>query len=189
MQPHDVHVWHVQATDLNKSALEGIEQLLSPDEIKRWKRYHFEKDRTMHLVSRGLMRTVLGSYLGCPPTDVEFTVNAHGKPILRPVGVGGIQFNLSHSGGAAALAVALNREVGIDIEDRSRCVEYVPLAERFFTHSEAQHLRSIPDGDVSNAFFATWTLKEAFVKAIGKGLTFPLDAFAFDLEGRRLIGF
>jgi 4'-phosphopantetheinyl transferase len=100
-----------------------------------------------------------------------------------------LRFNLTHSRGAVALAVSGGREVGIDIEERRRVVEYLQLAERFFSADEARHLRRLAPEQRGEAFFAIWTLKEAFVKGIGRGLTFPLDAFCFDLEVDRLVRF
>jgi 4'-phosphopantetheinyl transferase len=149
-----------------------------------------DRDRTLFLLSRGLMRTVLASYLGCPCDDVRFAANDYGKPILHPaVCSPGLHFNLTHSRGAVALAVSNGREVGIDVEERLRQVEYLALAERFFAAEEARHLRALPEAKLSEAFFAIWTLKEAFVKGIGRGLSFPLDAFCFDLDVSRLIRF
>ena len=153
-------------------------------------RYGQERDRLMHLLSRAMMRTVLASYLGCASADLRFSANAHGKPILHAEdGPPRLHFNLTHKAGTVALAVSGDREVGIDIEERRRVVEYLQLAERFFCADEARHLRQLPPAQVSEAFFAIWTLKEAFVKGIGRGLTFPLDAFCFDLEIDRFVRF
>jgi 4'-phosphopantetheinyl transferase len=134
------------------------------------------------------MRSVLASYLGCHGEDLCFAVNAYGKPVLqgnneKP------QFNLSHSRGAITLAVSGDRPVGIDVEERQRKVEFLGLAQRYFTAEEARHLEMLSETARGDAFFAIWTLKEAYVKGIGRGLTFPLDAFCFDLDGNRLLRF
>jgi 4'-phosphopantetheinyl transferase len=86
------------------------------------------------------------------------------------------------------LAVS-RREVGVDVEEKRRKVEYLALAERFFAPSEWRYLQTLTDDDLPAAFFAVWTLKEAFVKGIGRGLSFPLDAFCFDLDRHRLSRF
>jgi 4'-phosphopantetheinyl transferase len=186
---HDVHVWHLLADDhVGEATLNAVQELLSPEEMTRMRCFRHERDRTLFLLSRGLMRTVLASYLGCACHEVRFAINDFGKPILYRDGPR-LHFNLTHSRGAAALAVSREREVGIDVEKRQRDVEYLALAERFFAPCEWQHLQSIAAEQLPAAFFAIWTLKEAFVKGIGRGLTFPLDAFCFDLEVNRLIRF
>ncbi|MBI3823177.1 MAG: 4'-phosphopantetheinyl transferase superfamily protein [Planctomycetes bacterium] len=185
---NDVHVWHLLADDVtDHGALLAIYALLTTDEQDRMARLKHEHDRNLFLLSRGLMRSVLASYLGCRPRDVQFAANNFGKPILQNAPA--LQFNLTHSRGAAALAVGGSREVGVDIERRERQVEYLALAQRFFTAAEAQHLLNIGEEKRSDAFFAIWTLKEAFVKAIGRGISFPLDAFCFDLDVTRLVRF
>lgn len=189
--PDEVHVWHMLADRVTASSvLNEIETMLTPDERSRMDALQRSQDRVLYLLSRGLLRTVLASYLDCAGGDVCFAADAHGKPILRP----GehclpLQFNLTHSRGAIALAVSGGREVGIDVEERNRQVDFLALAERFFAPSEARHLRTLNNGQVPDAFFAIWTLKEAYVKAIGRGISFPLDAFSFDLDANRLLGF
>jgi 4'-phosphopantetheinyl transferase len=189
--PHEVHVWHLLADHLtDAAALQAIYALLSPQEQERMTCLRRTRDQTLFVLARGLMRTVLASYLDCKCHEVRFAANAYGKPILyadarHPP----LQFNLTHSRGAAALAVSRDREVGIDVEERQRPVEYLALAQRFFAAAEARHLQELREEQRGDAFFAIWTLKEAFVKGIGRGLSFPLDAFCFDLEVNRLIRF
>jgi 4'-phosphopantetheinyl transferase len=190
---HEVHVWHLFAEQA-ANATPVMHALLSAEERERMARYRHESDRLLYLLSRGMMRTVLASYLGCAWDAVRYTSNAHGKPILDGASVAYasgslLHFNLTHSNGAIALAVSLDREVGIDIESRHRPAEYLLLAQRFFTESEAQHLHGLDEQQRRDAFFAIWTLKEAFVKGIGRGLSFPLDAFCFELELDRLVAF
>jgi len=192
---HEVHVWHLLAERVADSPImDAALALLSPDERTRMARYRHEADRLLYLLSRGLMRTVLSSYLGCSCDSIRYASNAHGKPILDGATVAHasgslLHFNLTHSNGAIALAITRDREVGIDIESRHRAVEYLLLAERFFATEEARHLQSLQEEQRREAFFAIWTLKEAFVKGIGRGLSFPLDAFCFELEMSRLIAF
>jgi 4'-phosphopantetheinyl transferase len=195
---HEVHVWHLLADRVtDPAALVVLRALLSADEQARLTCLRRERDRTLFLLSRALMRTVLASYLSCATDEVCFAANDFGKPILHPKcppvayapGSPGLHFNLTHSRGAVALAVSSGREVGIDVEERHRQVEYLALAERFFAATEARHLRTLREDQLAEAFFAIWTLKEAFVKGIGRGLSFPLDAFCFDLDVNRLIRF
>jgi 4'-phosphopantetheinyl transferase len=183
----EVHVWRLHAESVPD--LTPLHALLSTEEVSRMARYRQERDRLTHLLSRAVMRTVLASYLGCNAADIRFSANAHGKPILLVDGPLPLHFNLTHSRGAIALAVSRGREVGIDIEERHRPVEYLQLAQRFFSADEARHLQTLAPEQRREAFFAIWTLKEAFVKGIGRGLTFPLDAFCFDLDVDRLVRF
>lgn len=183
----EVHVWHLLA-ERAASAVDSLCSLLSPDEHARMARYRHESDRHLYLLSRGMMRTVLASYLGCDCQAIAYSCNAHGKPTLNDGGPG-LHFNLTHSHGAIALAVSREREVGIDIESRHRPAEYLLLAERFFAAAESQHLHGLQDAHQREAFFAIWTLKEAFVKGIGRGLSFPLDAFCFELDVNRFVAF
>ncbi len=183
----EVHVWHLHADRATEPA--DLRTLLSAQELERMNRYRHERDRTLFLWARGLVRTVLASYLDCACDELRFAANDFGKPILQVRGPQPLHFNLTHSRGAVALAVSGGREVGIDVEERHRSVEYLALAERFFAEPEARHLRGLPPNELPGAFFAIWTLKEAFVKGIGRGLTFPLEAFCFDLDGCRLRAF
>lgn len=187
--PDEVHVWHLLSERLTEPGLfPALSSLLSAQESQRVQSLRHERDRTLALLARGMMRTVLASYLDCHCHEVHFTANDFGKPTL-PGHAPPLRFNLTHSRGAVALAVSRTREVGIDVEERGRPADYLGLAERFFADPEWHHLRGLPAEHLPDAFFAIWTLKEAFVKGIGRGLSFPLEAFCFDLDGRRLTRF
>jgi len=145
------------------------------------------------LVSRWASREILASYLGIGASQVEWLVDPMGKPYVDQP----ISFNLSHSGSWAVLAVAREPglQLGVDIEDRSRGVEHHQLARRFFAPPEARTVDS--SADPVEAFFSIWTLKEAYVKALGSGLRHPLSEFMvesnqrwglFDLHGQPLQG-
>ena len=187
---HDVHIWHLRADRVADP--EMLRPLLSQEESAQSNRWRQACDRTLFLLSRAMMRTVLASYLDCAGHEVRFTANQYGKPILLcSAAKSPLHFNLSHSRGAVALAVSRGREVGIDIEERARVVEFLQLAERFFSVDEARAPASncCRLDQRREAFFAIWTLKESFVKGIGRGLSFPLDAFCFDLDIDRLVRF
>jgi 4'-phosphopantetheinyl transferase len=188
--PDEVHVWRLHADAVADSGLMGcLEGLLAADEAERRNRYVHERTRQEFLLARGLARTVLASYTGLSPHELRFTADAFGKPVLEPIGNPHVHFNLSHSHGVVVCAAALDRHVGIDVEDSGRRLECLDLAERYFAAAEVAHLHRLPVVDRQEAFFAIWTLKEAFVKAIGHGLSFPLDTFAFELERDRLLRF
>lgn len=182
----EVHVWHLLEEDLDEDLPVAAMQAMVPEsELARTRRFSQARDQMLFLLSRVLMRTVLGSYLGRPGNELQFATTTFGKPILDGVK---LNFNLSHSRGCIALAVS-EHEVGVDIEERGRSVDYLGLAKRYFAADEARHLAALPEEARPEAFFAIWTLKEAYVKGIGRGLTFPLDVFAFELEQSRLVRF
>jgi 4'-phosphopantetheinyl transferase len=187
----EVHVWHLRAEEIVEPALiRRFEALLAPEEAERHARFGHERTRREFLLARGLARTVLASYTGLAPEELRFSADAFGKPVLRPTVAGPrLHFNLSHSHGAIVCAAAVGRQVGVDVEYGVRCVEFLELAERYFAAAEIAHLRGLSGAARQAAFFAIWTLKEAFVKAIGQGLSYPLDSFAFELKGNRLVRF
>jgi 4'-phosphopantetheinyl transferase len=130
------------------------------------------------VVARGLLRAILGRYLGCSPADVRFCYGPRGKPALNDARGGeALRFNLSHSRGIALYAVTRGREVGVDVEAIRPEVEIASVARRVFSPSERATLHSLPPELQSEAFFNGWTRKEAFIKATGEGLARPLDEF------------
>jgi len=111
------------------------------------------------------------------PQSLNFSTNKHGKPFL--VGLPDIHFNLSHSHGVAVCALCRNAAVGVDVEDVGRHTDF-SIAKRFFSSFEAELVSRAPDAEKRKLFFDIWTLKEAYIKAIGKGLSIPLNSFSFN---------
>ena len=164
----DLWLWPLQATLAERGAWHEI---LSDEERVRAARFVFPIHAERFTVAHGRMREVLGRVLDSDPASLQFALNAYGKPELTDFDV---HFSLSHSGDWAALAVAAF-PLGVDIEV-IRPVER-ELPERFFSPAECQGLRVLPDPVWSPAFFRCWTRKEAVVKALGLGLSFPLEDF------------
>lgn len=146
---------------------------LSDDERSRAARFRFERDRRRFVVARGVLRDLLGQYLGCDPGAIRFVRNAFGKPELHPDFGGRLKFNLAHSADLALIAIALDAWVGVDIE----CIEgreesdYADVARSFFSPTEVDALSRVPSHRYVEAFLSRWTMKEAYVKARGTGLT------------------
>jgi 4'-phosphopantetheinyl transferase len=156
--------------------------VLSADEHERAERFRFRKDREHFIAARGLLRILLGRYLDLPPRQLSFSYSPYGKPQLAGVSGGAaLRFNVSHSHGIALYAVALGREIGVDVEYIRREVVGESIAEHFFSAREVASLRALPAEMQPQAFFNCWTRKEAFIKAIGEGLSFPLDEFDVSL--------
>ena len=153
---------------------------LSSDERDRAARFCFDKDRNSFIIARGLLRLVLGRHLNLPPEVIRFSYDFHGKP--RVADVPNIKFNVSHSEGAAFHAVGRNHEIGADIERIRPLTNLEAIARRYFCHAEYCDLLSTPAEQRLEAFFHCWTRKEAFVKAIGEGLSYPLNQFQVTLR-------
>lgn len=176
-----VDVWTLDPADVRDDGLLArYRALLSDDERAQLARYRVEKVGHQYLLSRALTRTVLGSLLDVPPEQVAFTKTAAGRPELA---TGGLRFNLSHTDGLIALAVVADYAVGVDVERYDRDVDPVRLAERFFAPSERDAILAADDATRRRTFVVHWTLKEAFLKARGVGLSEPLDSAAFRIDG------
>ena len=178
-QPWDrVDVWKVwlDSAELSTEALPGI---LAPDEVERARRFHFDRDRTRVTACHTALRNILARYLQMSAVEIRFRYERNGKlEIAEMQNSDGLRFNLSHSSGLAVIAVSSGRAVGVDIEKvipKSECLE---IARRFFSEREYQALSAIHESERQRAFFACWTRKEAFVKAIGDGLSYALPEFS-----------
>ncbi len=173
-------VWFVRLTG-SRQAIDALAGILSPDEQERASRFKFDEHRDRFILARGALRTLIGSYLGEDPQKVRFVVGEKGKPALADATVG-LQFNLSHSADRAVYAFALNCEVGVDIEKPRPVPEMMRIANRFFSPQEAAELESEPEPARQDAFFRCWTRKEAYIKAVGGGMSIPLDGFRVTLK-------
>lgn len=173
----EVHVWRV-ALDSARQTYEGYWQALAPEEKARAERYHFDRDRDRFVVARGVLRMILGRYLNLSPHDVRFNYTEYGKPHL-PIDFTpfDLTFNLTHSHELAILAVTRARQIGVDLEYVRPDLASEEIAERFFTRDEVETLLAQPPLVRPEAFFHCWTRKEAFIKAVGEGLSYPLDQF------------
>lgn len=177
----DIHIWRAWL-DLPSIRIRQLERTLSIDELERAARFRFERDRMRFVAGRGLLREILGSYLNLPPYGVCFEYGLHGKPMLqRDRGGAAFHFNLSHSNGLAMYAIARDQEVGVDVECIRPLSDAEQIAERFFSSREYSAFCAVSPGQKLNAFYKCWTRKEAFIKAIGSGLTHPLASFDVSL--------
>jgi 4'-phosphopantetheinyl transferase len=180
----EVHVWFTRPDRAATPALtERYIALLSPEERDRHSRFYFEKDRHHYLVAHALVRTTLSQYAGVDPAAWTFRQGPHGRPEIAGPGIGvPLRFNLTHTDGLVAVALAAGADVGVDVEAfRSRDTGS-HIARRFFAPAEAAHLeRQAPD-DRLRVFLEFWTLKEAYIKAIGKGMATGLATFAMQLD-------
>lgn len=174
-----VHFWYCDFNQ-NEDKLEFYNSLLSKDEMTRSSKFKFNKDRECYIISRGILRLLLGSYLDIRAKDITFKYTSYGKPELAFES--DLKFNISHSGNMAAFAFFRNQEIGVDIEKIKDNFDVLELAQNFFSKKEVTVLEKQPKEDLSRAFFRCWTRKESFIKAEGSGLSFPLDKFAVSLD-------
>ena len=155
---------------------------LSDDERARQRSFVSPELRRRFLAARAGLRTLLGRHLDRDPRSLAFATNEFGKP--RLAGDGQVHFNLSHCEERAVLTIS-NAEIGIDLE-RERPIEYVDLARRYFHPNEVAAITASRDeAEQRRAFFLVWTLKEAVVKALGTGLSTPLDSFEVAIGASR----
>jgi 4'-phosphopantetheinyl transferase len=177
----DVHLWRA-TLDRLPAEIEALARLLSPDERARAARFHAWRDRCRFVAARGLLRTILGRYLGAEPARLRFSYTcACGDPRCRPErrkpalapewGGAALRFNLSHAEDLAVYAVARDREVGVDVERLRADLDYAALATYSLTTDEAESVRTLPRDRQPAAFLAIWTRKEAYLKGRGVGLT------------------
>lgn len=173
----DVHIWHASLEQPGE-AVQALRAFLSEDELKRAERFHYDLHRGHFIAGRGILRHLLSLYTGIEPGQLQLEYTRNGKPFLPGMdGASGIRFNLSHSGGMAVYAFTRGREVGIDIEHQRPIDDMDRIAERNFSAREYTTLRNLPEGEQLEAFYLCWTRKEAFIKAIAEGISFPLQQF------------
>jgi len=171
-----VDVWRLL---LDKPPTEDSDAILSSDEVARANRFHFEPDRIHFRRCRSALRRLLAVYLAIPAAEIGFEYLATGKPrLIAAQNPRGLEFNVSHSANMALIAVGSHHRLGVDIEKIRADVDTTALAERFFSLRERAGLQSLPESLRIPAFFACWTRKEAFLKATGDGLSFPLADFS-----------
>jgi 4'-phosphopantetheinyl transferase len=177
----EVQVW-TAAEPLKDADLSAMIHLLSAEERGRADRFGVREARRQFVFGRVLIRQIFGACLNCEPGMVSFGCQLRGKPFLiQHTRAGDFRFNLSHSGGLAVMALARGREVGVDIERVQVFDDWPVLAGRIFSPQELCELRSLPDAQQQEAFFAGWTRKEAYLKATGIGLTDDLAAIEVSL--------
>tara|TARA_R110002072_G_scaffold49277_35_gene134085 strand:- start:6304 stop:7203 length:900 start_codon:yes stop_codon:yes gene_type:complete len=170
-------------------------RLITPEERARAGRFHFEKDQKLYVAAHGLLRYLLGLAGDCDPLGLRFTAGAHGKPALvcppRQLAAAAMPvFNISHCDGMVSCALARPGleaagaavAVGVDVECLARRPVDLGLARRYFRAEEEAQILAFPEPQRQQAFLAFWTLKEAIIKADGRGLTLALDSFAFELD-------
>ena len=168
--------------DVDPDTVRASAALLTDQERRRASRFAFERDRRRFTVARAGLRKLLALRLGSEPASIELTYGANGKPTLGGACASAdLRFNVSHSEDLAVYAFVRGREIGIDVEAVRRLRDADGIAARFFSRRENAAYIALEPRDRPQGFFNCWTRKEAFVKALGEGLSHPLDTFDVSL--------
>lgn len=186
----DIHLWiAVDDQCSSKELLEKYHSLLNQRERERHQRFHFERDRNQYLVTRAVLRSVLSLYSpDISPEKWYFLENGYGKPYLpSSLTALPLSFNLSHTYNLVALAVTVENDIGVDVEDTLRDNNAIDIAESYFSSVETDDLFELDKALQQNRFFELWTLKEAYIKACGMGLSIPLNSFSYSFPAKEKI--
>lgn len=181
----EVHVWRA-SLDLRQSQVSDLQKILNRDEMDRAGRFRFPEDGKRFIITRGLLRTILGFYLDVSPEELRFFQNFWGKPGLIPEGDGeALTFNVSHSSRLGLFAVCRGREIGIDLERIRADLSWREVARHFFSKKENAILESLPGILRRKTFFKIWICREAYLKARGEGLESLILQTDFSLASSR----
>jgi len=177
-------VWHLEPESIVDAAIcDKLMGWLSEDERTRMRRFHAPHHRHAYLVSHALVRGALARELACDPSSLVFETNAFGKPeLVQPASAQRLEFNLSHTDGLCVVALSWQSKLGCDVEQLNRSGLEVEIARRFFTPEESDEIATHPSERQILRLLSYWTLKEAYIKAEGKGLSMGLDTFYFSLQ-------
>ena len=174
----DVHVWRADL-NLEENLVSYVKQHLSEEERQRASRFHFKRHRRRYIIARGILRDLLGRYLDKAPERIQLDLTRFGKPYIDG---DSLQFNVAHSGELAILAFTRDRFVGVDIERIRPFTDAGKFVDRYFSAGEQDEYRRLPEDQKPEAFFNCWTRKEAYIKAVGEGLSHPLNTFDVSME-------
>jgi 4'-phosphopantetheinyl transferase len=184
LETGQIDVWLTSPHDVGGELQRAYLRLLSEPEQARWARFVAPDARIQYLVSRALVRTTLSRYAEVSEHAWQFEANRYGRPyVSQPRASRDIYFNLSNTTGLVVCAIARDSDIGIDVENVTRTLDIDALAPTVFASKELADFRRSAPEHRRNRFFSYWTLKEAYIKARGMGLSLPLDAFWFDLGG------
>jgi 4'-phosphopantetheinyl transferase len=181
IKENEIHVW-IAELDQSVNQVREFEEILALEERRRAERFHFENDRNRFIVGHGILRRILGRYLGIEPCLLKFFRGAFGKLYLpNDLNSRLINFNISHSGTIALFAFTRNREIGVDVEKVRPIANMDQISKLFFSKRENTVFQMLPSSQKTKAFYNCWVRKEAFIKAMGMGMFRPLDTFEVSL--------
>lgn len=166
IRENEVHLWRVSLTP-SKAVLEACEKALSSREMARIEFFDFDRVKQNYLVSQGALRLILGRYLELEAQEIQLGRHAKGKPFS--LNDEGLYFNISNSGNYCVLAFTRNGEVGIDLEEVRPLADLDEMITKNFSFDERLYIRQKKEEELRRFFFM-WTVKEAYLKAVGIGM-------------------
>ena len=182
ISPRHVDVW-LTSTELGEERVRACAKTLTRAELARARKFKSKAKYREYVITRGLLRRTLCQVAGLDLTGVDFNYGEHGKPGLEnSASAGAVAFNVSHSHGLALVALTLGGRLGVDLEQVRPEVEWQELAERYFSEADYRTLQSQAPDARRRAFFTCWTRKEAFVKALGAGVSYGLKGFDVSVD-------
>jgi 4'-phosphopantetheinyl transferase len=187
----DIHLWISFERTADEPALQALRPLLQPAEIARIDKAYSAEVGLRFLAARAMARTVLARYApGVEPAALRFVTGEYGKPALAPEFAAlGLHFNVTHARGLVGIAVGRHPDLGVDAENLRERTTALKLARRYFTDDESRNLEALPPDEQPARFLSLWTLKEAWMKATGRGIAAGLGNAAFSLDGKhRVVG-
>lgn len=170
LEENEVHVWRATLDERPDDVVAALRALLSTDELERARKFYFERDRRRFVVCRGILRTLLGSYLDQSPEKIAFGYGPNDKPAVATGATRPLYFNLAHSDDLALYAFTRAGEIGIDVERIRDMPDWQSIAEVSFSPAELARLRRCAETRRREEFFRSWTRQEAILKAAGTGL-------------------
>ena len=184
----EVHIWCADL-DLSTTEIDELTQILSTDEREKANKFRFEKHRRRSIVTRGRLRQCLANYLNIAAEEISFEYGDRGKPSLsNHCNQSNLQFNVSHSQNLALYAFTYHHRVGVDLEYLRSCDDAAQIARRFFAPQEYKLISSVEKNKQREVFLHIWTIKEAYLKATGEGLSGSLDGVEVSFQGNKPIG-
>lgn len=179
----EIKIWYSTSEALTSEFISNKQSWLSLEERLQWQKFRHDRDRDRYLITRAMVREVIGNYLGIEPRSVRFQRSAAGKPELESgLYTKRLEFNITHCEGLVALALA-QEPIGIDAEPKNRQIE-LDVARLVLTSEEQRELQSWPIDQRSYRLLQYWTMKEALVKAMGVGFSKPLDSVGIQFSDR-----
>lgn len=182
LKENDLHIWQVSFLS-NPALLELCKSVLSSEDLEKSKWLKFEKDQNKYLISQGVLRLLLADYININSSKILISRHNKGKPFAK--NDKSLFFNMSNSGNLCVYAFTRNSEVGIDIEEKRSLLDLEDLIRKNLTKNEIEYINKKPDEKINN-FFRFWTMKEAYLKAIGEGMRLTPDKIEFSIEKKNI---
>jgi 4'-phosphopantetheinyl transferase len=183
LEPEQAHVWTLPVAQSDQKHIDKLAHVLCPKELTRLEQITHKQSKREYQAAHILCRLMLSHFTDVAPTAWRFEKGEYGRPeIDDKLNPENLRFNISHTNGLVACALTTGYDIGVDVEWPARSNMVNAIAEKKFSNSEFAYFQASPPTEQRRIFFSFWTLKEAYIKAIGKGLHEPLDSFTFDLD-------